>query len=96
MKHAKDLAKRIAFLNGLPPNKFESIHAAVTLEEMMREDEEAEEELVTFYKQAIQIAGKEGDFTTKLLLENIITDEEKYLDKFSKLLVEMTSPFTQP
>ena len=42
MKHAEDLAEEIAFLNGLPPNKFESVHAGVVLEEMLREDEEAE------------------------------------------------------
>jgi hypothetical protein len=29
-------------------------------------------------------------------LEDILIDEEKHLDTFSKLLVGMTSPFTQP
>jgi bacterioferritin len=48
------------------------------------------------YKQAIQVASKEGDFTTRRLLEDILNDEEKHLDTFSKLLVGMTSPFTQP
>jgi bacterioferritin len=96
MKHAEDLAKRLAFLNGIPPNTFDPVHVGVTLEEMLREDEKAEEELVTLYKQAIQAAGKEGDFGTKRLLEDILIDEEKHLDKFSKLLVGMTNPFTQP
>jgi hypothetical protein len=30
------------------------------------------------------------------LLEEILSNEEKHLDKFGKLLVGMTSPFTQP
>jgi bacterioferritin len=96
MKHAETLAERLAFLNGIPPNKFDPVHAGVTLEEMLREDEEAEEELVNLYKQAIQVAGKEGDFGTQRILEDILTEEEKHLDKFSKLLVGMSSPFTQP
>ena len=96
MKHAEDLAERLAFLNGIPPNKFAPVHAGVTVEEMLKEDEKAEEELVTLYKQAIQVAGKEGDFGTQRLLEDILIDEEKHLDKFSKLLVGMTNPFTQP
>ena len=96
MKHAETLAKRLAFLNGIPPNTFAPVQPGVTLEEMLREDEEAEEELVTLYKQAIQTASKEGDYGTKRLLEGILIDEEKHLDKFSKLLVGMTSPFTQP
>ena len=67
------------------------------LEEILREDEEAEEELVTFYKQDIQVAGKAGDFATNhRLLQDILTYKEKHLDKFSKLLVGMKSSFTQP
>jgi len=96
MKHAEELAERLAFLNAVPPNKFEPVHAGITLEEMLKEDEEAEEELVSLYKQAIQLARKEGDFATARLLEDILSSEEKHLDKFSKLLVGMTSPFTQP
>jgi bacterioferritin len=96
MKHAETLTERLAFLNGVPPNKFDPVHAGITLEEMLKEDEEAEEELVSVYNQAIQLARKEGDFATAQLLEEILTDEEKHLDKFSKLLVGMTSPFSQP
>jgi bacterioferritin len=63
---------------------------------MLKEDVQAEEEAISLYKQAIQVASKEGDFATKRLLEDILSNEEKHLDKFSKLLVGMTSPFTQP
>lgn len=47
------------------------------MEEMLRAYEEVEKELVPFYKRAIQVGGKEGDFATKRLLEDIFTDEEK-------------------
>lgn len=96
MKHAEALAERLAFLNGVPPNKFEPVHVGISLEEMLKEDVQAEEEAISLYKQAIQVASKEGDFGTVKLLEDVLSSEEKHLDKFSKLLVGMTSPFTQP
>jgi bacterioferritin len=96
MKNAEKLAERLAFLNGVPPNNIEPVHVGVTFVEMLKEDVEAEEEVINLYKHAIQVAGKEGDFGTKRLLEDILITEEKQLDKFSKLLVGMTSPFTQP
>jgi bacterioferritin len=95
-KHAEALAERLAFLNGVPPNNIEPVHVGATFVEMLREDIEAEEEAVNLYRQAIQVAGKEGDFGTKRLLEDVLITEEKNLDKFSKLLVGLTSPFTQP
>ena len=52
--------------------------------------------MVTLYNQAIQLARKEGDFATARLLEELLTEEEKHLDKIAKLLVGMSSPFTQP
>ena len=96
MKNAEKLAERLAFLDGVPPNNIEPIHVGVTFVEMLKEDVQAEEEAISLYKHAIQVAGKEGDFGTKRLLEDILITEEKQLDKFSKLLVGMTSPFTQP
>ena len=63
---------------------------------MLTEDVQTEEAAINLYKQAIQAASKDGDFTTRRLLEDILSDEEKHLDTFSKLLVGMTSPFTQP
>jgi bacterioferritin len=96
MKHAEDLADRLALLDGILPDKFEPVHSGIALEEMLREDQEVEEEMVTLYKQAIQTAGKEGDFGTRRILEDILIEEEKHRDLISKLLVGMTNPFTQP
>jgi bacterioferritin len=96
MKHAETLAERLAFLDGVPPNNIDPIHVGITLVEMLKEDVQAQEEAISLYKEAIQVAGKEGDFGTKRLLEDVLINEEKNLDKLSKLLVGMTSPFTQP
>ncbi len=60
-----------------------------------KQDEQNEEEAIMLYKQAIQLAAEEGDFTTRRLLEEILAEEETHIDRFGKLLVGMTEPFTQ-
>jgi bacterioferritin len=96
MKHAEDLAERLVFLNGVPVNSPSPVHVGHSLEEMLKENVQAEEEAIRLYKEAIQIADKEGDYGTRRMLEEILSNEEKHLDRFGKLLVGMTSPFTQP
>jgi bacterioferritin len=96
MKHAEDLAERLVFLDGVPTTSHEPVHIGHTLDDMLKENVQAEEEAIRLYKEAIQVASKEGDFTTRRLLEEILSQEEEHLDTFSKLLVGMTSPFTQP
>jgi bacterioferritin len=96
MKHAEALAERISYLNGVPTTKPDPIFVGGSLIEMLKQDEQNEEEAIQLYKHAIQVASKEGDFTTRRLLEEILSEEEKHIDIFGKLLVGMTSPFTQP
>src|SRR3972149_6498269 len=88
------LAERLVFLNGVPTVTPDPVHIGHSLEEILKENVQAEEEAISLYKQTIQIASKEGDFTTRRMLEDILSNEEEHLDKFSKLLVGMTSPFT--
>jgi bacterioferritin len=96
MKHAEELAERLAYLDGIPTIKPDPIFVGVSVEEMLKLNVKAEEEAIRLYKQTIKIASEEGDSTTRRLLEEILSHEEKHLDKFSTLLVGMTSPFTQP
>jgi len=96
MKHAEALAERLDSLGGAPITKPDPVFVGGSLMEMLTQDERNEEEAITLYKQAIQVASKEGDFTTRRLLEDILSEEEKHIDTFGKLLVGMTSPFTQP
>ena len=95
MKHAEILAERLVFLDGVPTLISDPVHIGHSLEEMLKENVQAEEEAISLYKQAMQMANKEGDFATHRILEDILINEEEHLDKFSKLLVGMTSPFTQ-
>ena len=96
MTHAEKLAERLDYLDGVPTTKPDPINVGGSLIEMLKQDEQNEEEAITLYKQAIQIAAKEGDYTTRRLLEEILAEEENHINKFGKLLVGMTEPFTQP
>jgi len=96
MKHAERLAERLDYLNGVATTKPDPIFVGGSLIEMLKQDERNEEEAINLYKQAIQVAAKEGDYTTRRMLEEILAEEEDHINTFGKLLVGMTEPFTQP
>jgi bacterioferritin len=96
MKHAERLAERLDYLNGVPSTKPDPIFVRGSLIEMLKQDEQDEEAAINLYKQAIQVAAEEGDYTTRRLLEEILAEEENHINTFGKLLVGMTEPFTQP
>jgi bacterioferritin len=96
MKHAEALAERLDYLDGVPSTKPDPIFVGGSLIEMLKQDQQDEETAIETYKRGIQLASQEGDFTTRRLLEDILGEEEKHIDTFGKLLVGMTSPFTQP
>jgi bacterioferritin len=96
MKHAERLAERLDYLNGVPTIKPDPIYVGGSLIEMLKQDEQDEEEAIILYKRAVQVAGEEGDYTTRRLLEEILAEEENHINIFGKLLVGMTESFTQP
>jgi len=95
MKHAEEIAERLAYLGGIPTIKPDPIVVGSNLEEMLRLDEKAEEEAIILYKQTIKVASDEGDSTTRRLFEKILAEEEEHIDTFSKLLVGMV-PLSDP
>jgi bacterioferritin len=86
MKHAEEIAKRLAYLGGAPTTKPNPIFVGGSLKEMLQTDVKAEEEAIALYKQTIKVAGKEGDSTTRRLFEEILGQEEGHHDTFTKLL----------
>jgi len=96
MKHAEELAERISSLNGIPTEKPEPVFVGGSLIEMLKQDQQNEEDAIRLYKNTIQVAELEGDVTTRGLLEKILSDEEKHVDIFGKILVGKTDPFAQP
>ena len=96
MKHAERLAERLDYLNGVPTTAPDPVFVGGSLIEMLKQDEQDEESAIELYKEGIQLAAKEGDYTTRRLLEEILANEEEHINTFGKLLVGMTEPFTQP
>jgi bacterioferritin len=96
MKHAERLAERLDYLNGVSTTKPDPIFVGGSLIEMLKQDEQDEESAIELYKEGIQLAAKEGDYTTRRLFEEILANEEEHINTFGKLLVGMTEPFTQP
>ena len=88
MKHAEKIAERIFYFNELPTTKPAPIDVGKDIKEMLRLDVGAEEEAITLYKDIIKLAGSEGDSTTRLLFEEILSDEEDHHDTFTTLLEE--------
>jgi bacterioferritin len=95
MKHAEEIAERLASIGGSPTVKPNNVVVGSTLEEMLRFDQGAEEEAITLYKQTIKVASDEGDITTRRLFEKILAEEEEHVDTFGKLLVGMI-PLSDP
>ncbi len=86
MRHAELIAERLDFLGGVPTTKPTPIEIGKGAEEMIRLNKKAEEEAIKLYREIIELAEKEKDYTTKRLFEGILADEEEHLNIFSNLL----------
>jgi bacterioferritin len=86
MKHAEKIAERIFYFDITPTTKPDPIKVGGTLKEMLEYDAKAEEEAIDLYKEIIKQAASEGDSTTRLLFEEILSAEEDHHDTFTTLL----------
>jgi len=86
MKHAEEIAERLAYLGEIPTTKPTPILVGDNLEEMIKRDIKDEENAIALYKQIIKVADKENDITTRRLFEEILSAEESHHDTFTKLL----------
>jgi bacterioferritin len=89
MKHAEAIAERLAYLGGIPTTKPSPIFVGQHLKEMIEQDKKDEENAITFYKQIIETAQREGDITTAELFRGILGDEEEHHDFFTSLLEDI-------
>ncbi|MDD5222437.1 MAG: ferritin-like domain-containing protein [bacterium] len=89
MKHAESIAERLNYLGDIPTTKPSPIFVGENLKEMITQDRKDEENAITLYKKIIGVARKEGDETTSLLFQKILTDEEDHHDTFETLLEEI-------
>jgi bacterioferritin len=86
MKHAEEVAERLNYLGGRPTTKPSPITIGESLKEMIENNKKAEEEAIALYREIIELADKEKDYTTKRLFEQILSEEEEHHGEFSGLL----------
>jgi len=86
MKHAEKIAERLFYFDVNPTTKPTPIAVGGTPEQMLKANVQAEEEAITLYKDIIKQAASESDDTTRLLFEEILSDEERHHDTFTTLL----------
>lgn len=89
MKHAEAIAERLNYLGGIPTTKPAPIFLGATLREMLETDRKDEETAIAMYRKIIDAARKQGDETTKLLFQEILSEEEEHHDLFTSLLEEV-------
>jgi bacterioferritin len=87
MKHAESHMERIVFLEGMPDvSKLNEIHIGNTVPEIFANNFRSEKTAVDDYNKAVATCGQLGDTGTRKLLEGILSDEEKHLDRTQALL----------
>lgn len=96
MKHAEMLIARILFLEGTPVvSKLKDIFIGSDIPKQLANDHTAEEGAIAAYNDAIKLAGEVGDFATREVLEKILNDEDRHIDKIEELqdqISHMTLP----
>lgn len=88
MLHAELIAERLDYLGSKPTTQPAPINIGSSAKEMLQIDKKEEEKAIAFYKEIIQTAEKENDYTTKKLFEQILAEEEGHHNTFSTLLEE--------
>ncbi|MBI2873393.1 MAG: ferritin-like domain-containing protein [Chloroflexi bacterium] len=86
MKHLEMLAERIVYLGGEPPTTISQIRKGGDLRKMMQDDLDAENHAIRQYKEHIALSASENDPVTRLMLERILSDEERHADLWQTTL----------
>ncbi|MGC8554819.1 MAG: bacterioferritin [Candidatus Acidulodesulfobacterium sp.] len=87
MKHAEKIIGRILFLEGIPiVSNYNKLHIGANVELMHKNDREAEEDAIKAYNEDIKFAAEIKDNGTKDLLQSILDDEEKHIDRLEVYL----------
>jgi bacterioferritin len=86
MKHLEKLAQRVNYLGGVPTTKPAPIKVGGTLKKMVQDDLDGEYTAIKTYKSQIKTMEEIGDTTTRLMLEEILTDEERHADTWETVL----------
>jgi bacterioferritin len=81
MKQADKLIARVLFLDGLPNlQDLGKLRIGENTEEIVKCDLALEEQSIADLRDAIALCEKKGDYISRELLDDILEDEEEYLD----------------
>jgi len=86
MKHLEKLAQRVNYLGGVPNTKPAPIKVGGVIKKMMQDDLNGEYMAIKTYKEHVKMSAEIGDTTTRLMLEEILTDEEDHADTWETIL----------
>ena len=86
MKHLEAFAERVIALGGEPPTEIAPVKKGGDLKKMMRDDLAGERNAIQVYKGHIKLAAELGDTTTRLMLEEIVSQEEGHVDLWETTL----------
>jgi len=86
MKHAETLAERVSYLGGEPTTTLSKVKKGGNLKKMIRDDLDSENEAIKQYKEHVKLCADLGDAVTRLMLEKILSDEEKHADTWETIL----------
>ncbi|MGB9757078.1 MAG: bacterioferritin [Candidatus Bipolaricaulaceae bacterium] len=90
MEHWEKLVARIIFLEGEPQvTKVAPVHIGKDVENIHKNDLEVEYAADRAYNETIKLAAEVGDNGTKVLLEEILNDEEEHIDWLEAQLDEI-------
>lgn len=86
MKHLERFAQRVNYLGGVPNTKPTPIKVGGILKKMMQDDLDGEYTAIKTYKEHVKMCAEIGDTTSRLMLEEILTDEEDHADTWETIL----------
>ena len=90
MKHAQNVIDRILYLDGVPNmQKYMKINVGQTVTEQHQFDLAVEKDAVDRLNQGIELCRTQGDNGTRLLLEQILADEEGHIDWLEAQLLQI-------
>jgi bacterioferritin len=90
MKHAQNVIDRILYLDGVPNmQKYMKINVGQTVTEQHQFDLSVEKDAVDRLNKGIELCRAQGDNGTRLLLEQILADEEGHIDWLEAQLLQI-------
>ena len=81
MKDADKIIEHILYLEGMPNvQRLGTVKVGETVLEQLKSDLAKEKQMVTLLTEGINHCMKVGDFTTRHMLEDMVTDEDSHID----------------